>query len=180
MNDQERIQRIWASLPRENASDRKRSTDLYETEIRVLRGDPAPATRAGDWVTRVHELEQFARDHDRLPRREGGGAAEQTIAEWVHHQIQRKRSMSAYSHARLEAVRYWTWTPRGTKWEVRFHDLARFVEKNDRRPSRSAKDGAERSLAKWAQLQRDAGRAGKLSETQRRNLRDLGYPMPRS
>jgi len=178
MNNQEQARRIWADLPRENPRDRKRSRELYDTELVVLGGDPAPDTRAGTWISRVHELERFSRLNGRLPKRGSPSAAEASLGEWIHHQAQRQSTMCAYGYLRIEAVPRWNWAHRKAAWLARYNALDQFIHANGRPPSRAADDAAERSIAKWAQRQRDAARAGKLTDIQRRDLRVLGFPMP--
>jgi hypothetical protein len=170
---------IWASLPRENASSRKISTEIHRTELVILAGSAPPPTRYGDWVLRLHDLERFAAAHDdRLPSRSAHDSGEASLGEWVHHQGQRQHTMCAYAYARLESVPGWTWSRRDDEWADRFADLATFTKEHPDPPSRAATDPDEQSLARWVQRKRDAARAGKLSEEKRGALRALGYPMP--
>lgn len=170
---------IWASLPRENASSRKISTEMHHTELVILGGNPPPPTRNGDWVTRLHDLETFAARHNsRLPSRGAHDADEASLGEWAHHQGQRQHTMCAYAFARLESVPGWTWSPRQDDWADRLTDLATFTKEHPDPPSRASTDTDEVSLARWVQRKRDAARAGKLSEEKRSALRALGYPMP--
>jgi hypothetical protein len=170
---------IWASLPRENASSRKISTEIHHTELVILAGTTPPANRYGEWVLRLHDLEMFAAAHNHnLPSRGAIDRNEVSLGEWVHHQGQRQHTMCAYAYARLESVPGWTWSRRQDDWADRFADLATFTKEHPDPPSRSATNPDELSLARWVQRKRDAARAGKLSEEKRSALRALGYPMP--
>jgi hypothetical protein len=170
---------IWANLSRENARPRKISKEIHHTELVVFGGSEAPSTRYGDWVLRLHDLEAFAVAHDnRMPGRGAPDKDEASLGEWVHHQGQRQRTMCAYAYARLESVPGWTWSRRQDDWMDRLTELATFAKEHPDPPNRVATDPDERSLARWVQRQRDAARAGKLSEEKRSALRALGYPMP--
>ena len=182
MDQQNHATATWLAVtPRENNHYGKISTQIYLIELDVLTGNSAPPTRYRNWVSRLHELQQFQSLEGRMPKRRSdvADAAESHLAEWVHHQCQRKLTMCAYAAARLEGIPGWQWKPRAEDWEQRLNDLATFTQERGDVPTPKASDHDERSLARWVQHQRDASRTGHLSNERTARLSALGYPMPK-
>jgi hypothetical protein len=182
MDQQYQATAAWlATAPQENAHFREISTRIYQLELDILAGTPAPDTRYGKWIGRLHDLQRFRHSTGGMPkrRRSAGDEYESDLAEWVHHQRQRRHTMCGYAAARLESIPGWRWNPRSSDWEDRLAELAVFTRDHPKVPTPTSSDSVERSLARWVQRQRDAARTGNLSGERAAKLRLLGFPMPK-
>lgn len=181
MDQQYQATAAWlATATQENAHFRKISSRIYRLELDILAGNPVPDTRYGNWIAHLHDLQQFRHPTGGMPtRRSAGNSSESELAEWAHHQRQRRHTMCGYAAARLESIPGWRWNPRSSDWEDRLNDLSDFTRDHPQVPTPTSSDPVERSLARWVQRQRDAARTGSLSDERAAILRALGYPMPK-
>lgn len=165
---------------RENTKFARISNRIHALELARLGGADIGGGRHAHWIVTVHEVEEFAARHRRLPRRGRHlTAGERALGEWIHHQQQRRYSMSGYAAARLGTIPGWQWHPRRSNWDARFEQLDRFVRTELRPPSPKAAVESERRLGRWVQRQRDGARLDELSADKRDRLKLLGFPMPR-
>jgi hypothetical protein len=180
MDQQSQATAAWLATAQENTRFRKISTRIYRLELNILAGNPVPDTRYGKWIAHLHDLQQFHHSTGGMPRRRStGDEYESNLAEWAHHQRQRRHTMCGYAAGRLESIPGWQWNPRSSDWEARLAELADFTRDHPKVPTPTSSDPVERSLARWVQRQRDAARTGSLSGERAAILRALGYPMPK-
>ena len=130
-----------------NAIYRRLSTFLMQT-------DP--------WEVRFESLEEFVREHQRLPGRQGMDIFEVRLGEWWFSQHARLKSgrLPAHRLQRLQSssvaliqqrVRKWLAGGREVIFKQRCQDIRRYIHKHNQLPGRSSRDPETRKLGVWLQ-----------------------------
>lgn len=122
------------------------------------------------WDQRLQQLEAFARQQGRLPRRTAGKAkpylpGEQELGRWMNAQHQRYKGqkgaqLSTEEVTALEAVPGWAWAHFVQQpWDERRQQVEEFVQQHGRLPRFGAGKSSpfvpgERQLGQWCNFQR--------------------------
>lgn len=138
-------------------------------------------TAEDQWLTRMEELEQFLAEHGRWPHwshnsRTAAGSRdhEGSLHGWVKRQRERSRTarLCAYQEDRLACLPGWDADPRRTEWVASYQEYANWVTNTGRIPRRTD-DPCERTLARWADLQRIQLERGRVAHWQIVRLKQL-------
>lgn len=158
----------WVNVQR--GSYRERT--LSESRVRSLEvvvgwsWDPLDAA----WSGRFHELEDFVRREQRLPRQTNRN--EKVLAHWIANQrLLYPDKIAPDKVERLEALPHWSWDPRGDQWWKTFGELQEYVLQHGSLPLRGSSDALQASLANWIHVQR--GRRAELTVDRAQALESL-------
>lgn len=131
---------------------------------------------ADRWGTHYVQLQQFQREHGRLPAATDthGGVR---IGAWVEQQrVMRKKGELGDGQCRLlERVPNWTWSVYDAQWNATFARVRDFVERTGGIPRKHARAGSadEKTLARWCAAQRYKYHKKKLSASRAERLDSL-------
>ena len=114
------------------------------------------------WEVRFESLEEFVREHQRLPGRQGTDIFEVRLGEWWFSQHGRLQSgrLPAHRLQRLQStsvaliqqrVRKWLAGGREAIFKQRCQDIRRYMQKHNQLPSRYSPDPETRKLGVWLQ-----------------------------
>jgi superfamily II DNA or RNA helicase len=130
---------------------------------------------ADSWELRFRKVKEFiAREgHGRVPQ--GWVEDGVDIGVWVNTQRTKfnKGMLDAERSARLTTLPGWTWDPLAEEWDRRFSLLEKFVRQYGHAavPDQYRTDGVQ--LGKWVGKQRQAKKAGRLSQDRTARLESL-------
>ena len=127
--------------------------------VRSMQYQLAEILRQRDpWELRLQAVEQFAREHGRLPRQKAMLPEEKVLGVWLHnvgsahkrHMLTAAR-MQKLLNSSCDSLRARTarWLDPSTDFERRLAELQQFVQEHDRLPHRESSAFGERSLSMW-------------------------------
>lgn len=134
--------------------------------------------RVDTWHYRLDLLREFAREKDRIPKKDEEYRGEK-LGWWASLQRQQKnKNLLAPDKIReLESSPHWTWTVTADKWENAYSELVLFLEANGSQPPKDKdKSPSGFRVGAWCYQQRKNWK--KLSKSQRLKLSKFDWFAP--
>ena len=140
-------------LPSRTAIDEKeRKLGLWLSKNKKMVSEiPSVSTTNKEWNSNFEELKKFVIENGHLPSQDTNSK----LINWVANQRRKVNKLDAERIATLESLPNWQWSAdfKG-EWDKSFDKILRFVKKNNRLPSQSAKERIEKKMAMWIQNQK--------------------------
>lgn len=155
------------------ARDRRHAQTIHTAYFRAVVGPDLQSERVRNWIAKCVDLEHFALDTSRLPRREVADVRERRLFDWVQYQRRNVDRLTLYQVERLELLDEWTWSPLDERWLRNLEAYEDFCRTHGRIPRRRTSDQAEASLATWRDVQHARARKETLPAWREAALRYL-------
>lgn len=132
--------------------------------------------RESNWSTRLAGVQEFVREHDRLPRRHRPDtASERTLGFWLDYQRRTLDHLTDTQVIALNRLPGFDWAPRELAWTRQARAYLNFVTVTGRRPRRNSTNPSETQLASWHARQRRLDTRRQLPFDRRQEYRELEY-----
>ena len=169
--------------PRSRTVDQDRSLEFVHIELALEIGETPPGAgrRPVRWVERVRGIHSAIRQNSLFPRennrvaRGGINTRQQSDADWIRTQRRpvNRTALCQYQVGRLALLPGFSWAPHDDAWAQQLDNYRTFTDTYRRLPAARSTSDTERNLAHWADKQRAARRAGRLSATREPRLDEL-------
>ena len=120
---------VWVNTQR-TSFDRSRLSPERIARLEALEGWTWDV-HEGSWEERLRTLKGFLEQEGRAPAKKFVTEDGDPLGSWVDNQrtLYKNGELSPERIARLEALEGWTWQPKSEDWEIRYHALELFAQK---------------------------------------------------
>uniref|UniRef100_A0A6C0C9Z7 Helicase n=1 Tax=viral metagenome TaxID=1070528 RepID=A0A6C0C9Z7_9ZZZZ len=154
----------WCTSQRIKYKDEKLSNERIEllNNIDGWRWDPF----LDAWNNKYADIQTYIYTNNKFPIDRENNNQETILARWAGTQrmSKNKKSLIDEQIKKLEELPGWTWG--FESWETRYLKLQKFIEINDKLPSKHTKNKEEYTLARWVGSQRLKNKDGNLTDDQ--------------
>lgn len=168
---------IWRATDPDNSA----AARYARAVIAHLTGAPVRQVRATNWITSLHQYEQFWDAHGRTPRENTRARHtlpddERHLGEWARYQRRYEERLNPYQRARLEVSPAFEWDLRAANWHRNLTACHLHRLRTGTLPRLNGDDPIEFALARWLGRQLRRLQTGHLDPTHTEQLNTLLNP----
>ena len=168
---------IWCCRQRKN----KKTRILSDKQIKQL-------NKLNGWywsdgtIVRIHktfeetyeELKKWIELNNRIPSHKSKNPIEKSLGEWCSGKRKSNKNGKLIDSQikQLSGLNGWYWNL-DDLWNIKYSELKKWIETNNKLPSFSSKDSIEKILCKWCYRLRESKKNNKLSDYQIKQLNKI-------
>jgi superfamily II DNA or RNA helicase len=166
-NDSEKQLGGWIQAQNTNYKNKKKSmkdVEKYKLWTQFLK-DYEEYLKSNDdiWYEKFDELKRFIDENNKRPSCSSKNDSEKQLGVWIEHQNKNYKTKN-YVMKDVEKYNLWTQFLKDYEeylksnddiWYEKFDELKRFIDENNKRPSKTSKNDSEKQLGNWINTQND-------------------------